>query len=386
MKMPALLTAPRKKLDEQAHGCRSQEEFLNQRDGVHWLELHPEGRQNLAPALWKGAGAGALEQYASRTRRLPSVRIYGFCDSPLALGNTAIVNAGDFLELDYLTFCETSRFYEFSNVSLVESFEPNAVTFRIPTAHLRIEGDCALITQQGDQVWGHWLVDVLPRIKLVRRVLPDITLVVSDALGCSADLLEQAGIDLRKVIFYDPLKSVLTADRMFFPSFLRFANAFSPLAGDIFPTLSSHEKQRGRKLYVTRSRTTQGSTLLNHEEIQGLFLRRGFEVISPETISVDAQLRLFAQASHIAGEYGSGLHNSIFSPPGTPVMCLQSENIKQFVQAGIGAVTRQPTGFVFGECRVDMQQGLNKAPSHRDRYCHVHPALVEQGLDEFLQL
>lgn len=384
MNLPALLTAPRKKLDERARQCFCKEEFLGQRNGAHWLELHPAGEQTLTPALWKGAGSS--EQYLSRTRRLPSVRVYLFCDNPLALGNTAIVNAGEFLEPDYLRFCETSRFHEHSNIDLTERFEPDAITLRIPADHLHIKGDCALITQQADQAWGHWLVDVLPRIKLIRRVHPHIPLVVSQALGgAAADLLGQAGIDLGNVIFYDPHKTVLSADRIFFPSFLRFANAFSPLAREVFLSLSRCDRRPVRKLYFTRAQTRQGSTLLNHTAIEDLFLKSGFEIVAPELLSVSAQLELFAEASHVAGEYGSGLHSSIYSSPGIPVLCLQSENMKQFVQAGIGAVMGQPTGFVFGD-QAATREPLNLAPSWRGRLCSVDMALMEESLDAFLHL
>lgn len=384
MTSPTLLTVSRKKLDEQAQPCRSREELLGRHSGAHWLELVPQGQQRLIPALWKGAGA--LDEYQSRTTRLPSVRVYSFCDSPLALGTTAIVNAGEFLEFDYWTFCETSRFHEGANAALLERYGPDAVTFRLPADQLRIDGDCALITQQGDHNWGHWLVDVLPRIKVVRQLLPEITLVVSDAVAGGAELLEQAGIDLRGVIRYNPRKTVLTADRIFVPSFPRFANAFSPLAADIFPSLSSFEKSACRKLYVTRSGTGPGSTLFNHEEIEVLFVRNGFEVVSPESLSVAAQLSLFAQASQIAGEYGSGLHNSIFSPPGIPVLCLQSEAMKQFVQAGIGAVMRQPTGFVFGQGRADIQQSRDKAIADANRYCFIEPDVAQQAIREMSSL
>lgn len=50
-------------------------------------------------------------------------------------------------------------------------------------------------------------------------------------------------------------------------------------------------------------------------------------------------------------------------PPGIPVLCLQSGEMKQFAQAGIGAVLRQPTGFVFGQARVYLQQSQGKALS-----------------------
>ena len=109
-------------------------------------------------------------------------------------------------------------------------------------------------------------------------------------------------------------------------------------------------------------------------------------VVSPQTMSLDDQVAIFGEASHIAGEYGSGLHSSIFSLPGTRVLSLQSEAVNQFVQAGLGAVLTQPTGFALGECRPEIQRTLNTHASLGNRYCWFDAALVEQTLDEFLQI
>ncbi|MDQ3206217.1 MAG: glycosyltransferase family 61 protein, partial [Pseudomonadota bacterium] len=299
MTLPRRFAAPRRKLDERAVACSSREDFLERRTGVHCLELHPQGRQSLRPALWKGAGS--LDVYDARTRRQPSVRIYSFGDRPAALGRTAIIDAGQFLELGYLQFCETSRFHEFGNVALVEDYGEDAVVFRAPSDHLHVQGDCALVTQKGDDVWGHWLVDILPRIRMVRDLLPDVTIVLADALGCSRDLLRHARIDMRKVVVYDPVMTVLTTDRLFFPSFLRFANGFSPYAAAIFTPLRRAAERPTRKLYITRSATAAGSSIDNHAEIERLFLGRGFEVVSPQSMPLSEQVATFGQASHIAG-------------------------------------------------------------------------------------
>lgn len=381
MTLPRTFAAPRRKLEDLMIGCSSREVFFERREGVQYLELSPEGLQTLNPALWKGAGS--LDHYHSRTRLQPSVRMYSFCDRPAALGRTAIINGGDFLELGYRQFCETSRFHEFGNVALVENFGDDVVTFRKPDDHLHVQGDCALVTQKGDQVWGHWLVDILPRVMLVRDLLPDVTLVVADALGCSGELLRHAGIDMRKVIVYDPDRTMLTAERIFLPSFVRFANGFSPIATGLFTSLSRARERPARKLYVTRSAMAAGSSIRNHVQIERQFFDRGFEVVSPQSMSLRDQVAMFGEASHIAGEYGSGLHNAIFSLPGTRVLSLQSESVNQFVQAGIGAVLRQPTGFVFGEC--DTRPASNRHASLRNRYCSIDPALTCSALDEFLQ-
>ena len=345
--------------------------------------MHGECWQELSPALWKGHGDP--EQYQSRTRRQCAVRLYSYGDKPMVLGQTAIINDGEFLELPYLNFCETSRFNAPENITLVEEFGDEAVTLNMPSDRLHIAGACAVLVQQGEGVWGHWLVDVLPRIKMVRELLPDVVIAISEGPAWALDLLRHAGIDLGRVVRYEPRRTVLTADRIFMPSFVRFANGFSPLAANVFRSRARAEENRNRKLYVTRSVTRFGSTVLNNCEIESLFVRRGFEVVSPERLTVAQQVALFAQARQLVGEYGSGMHNSIFSGPGTRVLSLQSESVNQFVQAGIGGVLGQPTGFVFGQCKPAERSDVRMAASLRRRLCWIDPALVEQALVEFLQ-
>lgn len=379
-----VLRAPRIKLEDQIRLTTDEQDFLSQRKGIHCIEWHAESTQSLQPAIWKGDGH--FESYQSRTHRVPATRLYAFCDAPIALGRTAIFNAGQYSELDYRSFAESSRFAEGGNHPLIADWQPDQVALRMPNETITIDGDCALITQQADHVWGHWLVDVLPRLEIVRRLMPDITFAFSNLLACSEELLEQTGFRPKRMIFYDPFKTVLRADRFFVPAYVRFANSFARSSGSIFSSMSRHERVRVNKIYVSRSRLREGSTILNHQDIEERFIRRGFQVIHPQTMSIDAQIKAFANASHIVGEYGSGLHSSIFAAAGTPVLCLQSQNMKQYVQAGLGEVLNQPTGFVFGEFRQDPDPMQNKVPSYADRYCFVDPALAESALDELLAL
>lgn len=379
-----MLIAPRKKLEEEVVISANEQIFLTQTAGIHCLELEKESRQELTPAIWKGDGD--RDSYRSRTQRVPGARLYAFCDAPIALGQIAIINADQYCELDYPSFSESSRFNVYRNQELISDWQPDWVALRVPSESITISGDCALITQHADHVWGHWLVDVLPRLEIVRRLNPEITFAFSNLLACSGELLEQTGFRPERIIFYDPYRTVLKADRFFVPGYVRFANAFASAAGPIFASMSGHTRIRANRIYVSRAYLREGSTILNHQEIEAMFIRHGFRVVHPQTMSIDEQIRTFSCASHVAGEYGSGLHSSVFSASGTPVLCLQSQVIKQYVQAGLGKVMNQPTGFVFGTPRADPAPMLKKGPSYHSRYCFIDPALANAAIDELLAL
>jgi hypothetical protein len=190
-----LIVAESKALSARARSVANLTELLAQRTGIHCLELEPARQQILTPAIWQGEGNAG--QFRSRTKWVPAVRLYVFCDSPIALGRTAIINAGQYSELDYASFSESSRFNEGLNRALVADWPkptdlrvgrgPDQVALKAPADTLHISGDCAVMTQQADHAWGHWLVDVHPRLEVVRRLMPDITIAFSNMLSCAEE-------------------------------------------------------------------------------------------------------------------------------------------------------------------------------------------------------
>jgi capsular polysaccharide biosynthesis protein len=56
------------------------------------------------------------------------------------------------------------------------------------------------------------------------------------------------------------------------------------------------------------------------QAIDRAFAARGFEVVAPETLAIDDQLRLVADAEIVAGGSGSALHLTAFAPRGTRVV------------------------------------------------------------------
>jgi capsular polysaccharide biosynthesis protein len=51
-----------------------------------------------------------------------------------------------------------------------------------------------------------------------------------------------------------------------------------------------------------------------------LFAEAGFEVVAPEQLSIDDQVRLISGARVLAGQAGSALHLAGFAPPGAHIL------------------------------------------------------------------
>jgi capsular polysaccharide biosynthesis protein len=111
-----------------------------------------------------------------------------------------------------------------------------------------------------------------------------------------------------------------------------------------------------RQIFLSRAHASQSRPLLNRQRIEEIAGAAGLEILHPERLSLPEQVRLFGEANLLVGEYGSALHGSLFSAPGTTVCNLRgSLDHPGFIQSGFGQALRQPTGYVFGE--TDSQAG-----------------------------
>ncbi len=91
-----------------------------------------------------------------------------------------------------------------------------------------------------------------------------------------------------------------------------------------------------RRIFVTRSDVKRAC--LNRLEVEALFESHGFVVVRPETMAIPEQIELFATASVVAGLAGSGMFNTLFSPPG-PRVVIGSERYPAVNEYLIAAVT-----------------------------------------------
>lgn len=92
----------------------------------------------------------------------------------------------------------------------------------------------------------------------------------------------------------------------------RIFAALPPEAEPVDPTL---------RLYLSRRR---GRNIVNAAEIEAAFIDHGFTSIDPSGLTFERQVRLFAQATHVAGPVGAAFSNTVFCKPGTAIIHLGS--------------------------------------------------------------
>jgi capsular polysaccharide biosynthesis protein len=82
-----------------------------------------------------------------------------------------------------------------------------------------------------------------------------------------------------------------------------------------------------RKIFISR-RNANNPRLENQNIIEQIFAENGYEIVFPEIMSFKDQLKLFSEAEYLAGVYGSGFTNIIFTNKNTKIICIQPKEIE----------------------------------------------------------
>jgi capsular polysaccharide biosynthesis protein len=215
----------------------------------------------------------------------------------------------------------------------------------------------------GHLIYGHWLIDFLPKLYLLTLLGIDPFMVKyllpANTPRFAITWLHTLGITERQLVFFEPYAEIVGVTRLVVPTLLRTSGRTHPLFRSAIDYLLSLIPQEGRRAHAGRDRPRlylsrgvpgpEGRKLLNRQAIEQIAVDAGYAVIRPETLSITDQLAIFARAKCIVGEYGSALHGCIFAPPETVVCALRaSARHPGFLQSGVCEAMGQRIGYVFG--------------------------------------
>lgn len=222
-----------------------------------------------------------------------------------------------------------------------------------------VPGRAAVIHGPGYRVYGHWLVDFLPRLYLLALACHDLGqirfVLPADLPSFAREFLEMVGIPSGNILFHDHDREQLLFDELIVPTVLRTASRLHPLfraASDFWVKkagISAPPAMPSRKLFISRGGVTSGRVLTNRAVLERIAGDEGFEIVRPETLPIVEQIALFRGASQVIGEYGSGLHGTVFGPERQSAMVLRGTSIAPgFVQSGLASAFGHSLGYVFG--------------------------------------
>lgn len=198
----------------------------------------------------------------------------------------------------------------------------------------------------GYDVYGHWILDFLPRAWLFTEAFgygEKVDLVIPwDTPAFALQMLDLAfPMPNARVVRYGLTElirletaivpSALHEDYRFHPAMNRFVAHLQDVAGALPPPVAS-------KLFVSRaslvdSKRPRNSRLANEAELRAVLEADGFLTVEPEKLSWSQQISLFSQARVIVGEGGSGLLNCLFSKSARVVCLRPIDNVPAEISA-----------------------------------------------------
>lgn len=229
-----------------------------------------------------------------------------------------------------------------------------------------VNGVGCFLTQPGDTVYGHWIFHHLPRLWFCSRSLNGVKFKVllhfraRHMVSIFKPVLEMMdGFD--GVVYLDAMPSkveclvycdqLTKGNRIVKSSYAAFRGWFLDIYFKKNASCSSDFSPE--KVYFTRSNwKLQQRNLINSDEVEDYFRQKGFTVVSPESLSFLELVCFLRNTKVIAGERGSALHASAFSPTVETVVVMAYSHDKNGMwpgQAGIGTACGQSTLFIFGD-------------------------------------
>ena len=224
-----------------------------------------------------------------------------------------------------------------------------------------VAGPLAVIYGPAHETWGHWLTDFLPRLWVLQAAGHDVAalrfLVPADLRPFAWELLRLCGLRHDQLVIYDHWQELIRTDLLLMPTGLRLVNRLAPCftaanafwTGRVRAAAGVPAAAGFAGLYVSRDASPQGRLLQNRGVVAEIVAAHGLRTVCAERLTVAGQVALFSGAGLIVGEYGSGLHNSVFAPVGAAVVALRgTARHPDFVQSGIATALGQALGYVFG--------------------------------------
>ncbi|MCW6049030.1 tetratricopeptide repeat protein [Lyngbya sp. CCAP 1446/10] len=195
----------------------------------------------------------------------------------------------------------------------------------------QIDGSVAVLSGLSGNVYFHWMVDVLPRIELLRRSGRDLAeidwfLVNSCQHEFQRESLRILGIPDEKVLESDRIPHI-QATELIVPSFAGYLGwppgwAIDFLRREFLKGIIPQARYP-KRIYISRSKARY-RRVLNEEDVVEVLAESGFVSILPESMSLTEQIAHFYHAQVIVAAHGSGLTNTIFCKSGTKVIELMS--------------------------------------------------------------
>jgi tetratricopeptide (TPR) repeat protein len=192
-----------------------------------------------------------------------------------------------------------------------------------------VNASVAVLSGLTDNMYFHWMFDVLPRLDLLRRSAIEVDyILVSHTLAFQQQTLELLDVPAAKILPAEQ-HSYIQATRLVVPCV--GSPAWMPqwvcdfLRWQFLPPDFTSNRIRLKRLYISRQ-SASSRRLINELEVEAVLAQFGFQTVVLESLAVSEQAALLAEAEVVISLHGSGLTNIVFCQPGTKIIELFSPN------------------------------------------------------------
>lgn len=223
----------------------------------------------------------------------------------------------------------------------------------------RIEERAVMLSGPGYSIYGHWIIDILPRLWVLHAAGVDLTslkfILPVQQPPFAIELLALFGIGEHQLVRFDERQEILEVAELLLPTNLRRGNRLDSLMVHarafllerIRPSLRVCSAAQEPLVFVTRRNADPSRTLVNRDRAEEIAQQAGYKIVDPAQMSIAEQIVLFQGARSLMGEYGSGLHNSLFAGSKTSLCVIRSSSVHPgFMQSALTDVCRQAIGYV----------------------------------------
>ena len=220
----------------------------------------------------------------------------------------------------------------------------------------KIHGKVAVLSVLSGNVYFHWVVDLLPRIEILRRGINleeiDWFLVNDYQQPFQQETLRILGIPEEKILASDR-HPYIQAEELVVPSYSSYLGWLQPwgvkFLREVFLKERIIEKSElPERIYISRG-NARYRRVMNEPEVVEILSKFGFTCITPESMSLESQIATFAHAKIIVAPHGSGLTNIVFCNPETKVIELFSPNYLRYYYWHISQLLGLEHYFLVGE-------------------------------------
>lgn len=296
---------------------------------------------------------------------VPAIHAYRVSNATVDLDGIVIDSAGKVLE-DSIAECDIS------NWKLPQHIERE------------IDGPVLLLKKAGFMNYGHWMIEILPRVQFREQLAPDLPVFIHkypDSVMRTRvyESLELAGIGGESIIEFEP--PVRVRDLFQISPISKHNHMKSPLIASFLSGMADKVAPAraiaGNRLFLSRTRCSI-RRVTNEDELFDMAASLGFRRVYTEDMKLTEQIRLFRSAEAIAGPLGAALTNIVFAPAETRVLILQPAKSLEFFFWDIACHRGQRYVSVHG-------QSVNDTPiEHYHGDFTVDPADFRAGLQRLL--